>query len=135
MNQQLLDHVDSALTHLAPLGFFFGGMGMMEIMVIGGIAVMLFGKNLPGVARKFGKTYREFRKGLSDFQSQVRVDDYVNDVYSDNDDDTNNISSSASGADDWSAEDFDDYSPPSAPMFEPPPSEPSTSDETAEEAD
>lgn len=127
--------IDNALTHLAPFGFFFGGMGMTEIMVIGGIAVMLFGKNLPSVARKFGKTYREFRKGLSEFQSQVRVDDYVNDVYSDNDDDPNNISSSASGADDWSAEDFDDYSPPSAPMFEPPPSEPSATAESAEEAD
>mgnify|MGYP006113939583 FL=1 len=135
MNQQLLDHVDNALTHLNPLGFIFGGMGMMEVMVIGGIAVMLFGKNLPSVARKFGKTYREFRKGLSEFQSQVRVDDYVNDVYSDIDDDSNNTSSSASGADDWSAEDFDDYSPPSAPMFEPPPSEPSEAAESAEEAD
>ena len=61
MNQQLLDHVDNALTHLNPLGFIFGGMGMMEVMVIGGIAVMLFGKNLPSVARKFGKTYREVR--------------------------------------------------------------------------
>ena len=135
MNQQLLDHVDNALTHLNPLGFIFGGMGMMEVMVIGGIAVMLFGKNLPSVARKFGKTYREFRKGLSEFQSQVRVDDYVNDVYSDIDDDSSNTSSSASGADDWSAEDFDDYSPPSAPMFEPPPSEPSEAAESAEEAD
>ena len=135
MNQQLLDHVDDALTHLNPLGFIFGGMGMMEVMVIGGIAVMLFGKNLPSVARKFGKTYREFRKGLSEFQSQVRVDDYVNDVYSDLDDNSNNISSSASGADDWSAEDFDDYSPPSAPMFEPPPSEPSVTAESTEEAD
>ena len=127
--------MDNALTHLKPLGFIFGGMGMMEVMVIGGIAVMLFGKNLPSVARKFGKTYREFRKGLSEFQSQVRVDDYVNDVYSDIDDDSNNTSSSASGADDWSAEDFDDYSPPSAPMFEPPPSEPSEAAESAEEAD
>ena len=126
--------IDNALTHFAPLGFIFGGMGMMEVMVIGGIAVMLFGKNLPSVARKFGKTYREFRKGLSEFQSQVRVDEYVNDVYSDPDDGSNNTSSSASGADDWSAEDFDDYSPPSAPMFEPPPSEPSATAESAEEA-
>ena len=125
--------IDNALTDFAPLGFIFGGMGMMEVMVIGGIAVMLFGKNLPSVARKFGKTYRQFRKGLSEFQSQVRVDDYVNDVYSDIDDDSNNTSSSASGADDWSAEDFDDYSPPSAPMFEPPPSEPSEAAESAEE--
>ena len=125
---------DTALQHEPIYGFIFGGMGMAEIMVIGLIAVMLFGKNLPGVARKFGKTYREFRKGLSEFQSQVRVDDYVNDVYSDNNDDSSNSTSSASGADDWSAKDFDDYSPSSAPMFEPPPSEPTVSD-SSEEAD
>ncbi|MEC7566056.1 MAG: twin-arginine translocase TatA/TatE family subunit [Planctomycetota bacterium] len=125
---------DTALQHEPFYGFIFGGMGMAEIMVIGLIAVMLFGKNLPGVARKFGKTYREFRKGLSEFQSQVRVDEYVDDVYSDYNDDSSNSSSSASGADDWSAEDFDDYSPSSAPMFEPPPTEPTPSD-SPEEAD
>jgi len=122
---------DIALQHEPLHGFIFGGTGMAEMMVIGLIAVMLFGKNLPGVARKFGKTYREFRKGLSEFQSQVRVDDYVDDVYND---DSSNSNSSASGADDWSAEDFDDYSPSSAPMFEPPPSEPKVSD-SSEEAD
>jgi len=125
---------DTALQHEPSYGFIFGGMGMAEIMVIGLIAVMLFGKNLPGVARKFGKTYREFRKGLSEFQSQVRVDEYVDDVYSDYNDDSYSSTSAASGADDWSAEDFDDYSPSSAPMFEPPPSEPTVSD-SAEEAD
>ena len=119
--------LDIALSTFKLPGFIFGGMGMAEIMVIGLIAVMLFGKNLPGVARKFGKTYREFRKGLTEFQNQVRVDDYVNDVYSDYNDDNPSTSSPASGADDWSADDFDDYAPPSAPMFEPPPSEPTAS--------
>ena len=108
-----------------PFALIFGGMGMMEVMVIGLIAVMLFGKNLPGVARKFGKTYREFRKGLSEFQNSVKVDEYVSDVSNDYyNDSSSESSSSASGADDWSADDYDDFEAPDVPMFEPPPSEP-----------
>ena len=76
MNELILNIAESSYT---PLALIFGGMGMMEVMVIALIAVMLFGKNLPGVARKFGKTYREFRKGLSEFQSSVKMDEYVND--------------------------------------------------------
>ena len=108
-----------------PIALIFGGMGMTEVMVIGLIAVMLFGKNLPGVARKFGKTYREFRKGLSEFQNSVKVDEYVSDVSNDYHSDASSASSSsASGADDWSADDYDDFEAPDVPMFEPPPSEP-----------
>jgi len=108
-----------------PIALIFGGMGMTEVMVIGLIAVMLFGKNLPGVARKFGKTYREFRKGLSEFQNSVKVDEYVSDVSNDYYSDASSAnSSSASGADDWSADDYDDFEAPDVPMFEPPPSEP-----------
>ena len=108
-----------------PIALIFGGMGMTEVMVIGLIAVMLFGKNLPGVARKFGKTYREFSKGLSEFQNSVKVDEYVSDVSNDYYSDASSAnSSSASGADDWSADDYDDFEAPDVPMFEPPPSEP-----------
>ena len=113
-----------------PIALIFGGMGMTEVMVIGLIAVMLFGKNLPGVARKFGKTYREFRKGLSEFQNSVKVDEYVSDVSNDYYSDASSAnSSSASGADDWSADDYDDFEAPDVPMFEPPPSEPISPEE------
>jgi len=119
-----------------PIALIFGGMGMMEVMVIALIAVMLFGKNLPGVARKFGKTYREFRKGLSEFQSSVKMDEYVSDVSNDYySDSSSTSSSSASGADDWSADDYDDFEAPDVPMFEPPPSEPTTPADSPEEAD
>ncbi|ADB15616.1 sec-independent translocation protein mttA/Hcf106 [Pirellula staleyi DSM 6068] len=47
------------------------GLGPSELIIFGIIAIMLFGKNLPEVAKKFGKSYREFRKGLSDIQGQV----------------------------------------------------------------
>ncbi len=126
MNQLIHHAVD---TFPQPTAFIFGGMGMTEVMVIGLIAVMLFGKNLPGVARKFGKTYRELRKGLSEFQNSVKMDEYVSDVSNEYYSDPSDNSSSASGADDWSADDYDDFEAPDVPMFEPPPSEPTTPEE------
>ena len=33
---------------------FIGGMGMQEVAIVGVIAILLFGKNLPGVARTVG---------------------------------------------------------------------------------
>ena len=53
------------VTTLAPLIGFIGGMGFMEMALLGMVAVLLFGKNLPDVARKLGGTYQQFRKGLS----------------------------------------------------------------------
>jgi len=49
------------------------GLGPFEMVVIGVIAVLLFGSNLPEVARKLGGSYREFRRGLNDVQQQFRV--------------------------------------------------------------
>ncbi len=46
------------------------------MMVIGVIAVVLFGGNLPEVARKLGGSYREFRRGLNDVQQQFRMAEY-----------------------------------------------------------
>lgn len=48
------------------------GLGPFEMVVIGVIAVLLFGSNLPEVARKFGGSYREFRRGLNDVQQQFK---------------------------------------------------------------
>ncbi|MEO1616799.1 MAG: twin-arginine translocase TatA/TatE family subunit, partial [Planctomycetota bacterium] len=42
------------------------GLGPFEMMVIGVIAVVLFGGNLPEVARKAGGVYREFRGRLNE---------------------------------------------------------------------
>jgi len=52
------------------------GLGPFEMVVIGVIAVLLFGANLPEVARKFGGSYREFRRGLNEVQQQFRVAEY-----------------------------------------------------------
>ena len=82
--------------------------GPGEIAVIGVLAVLLFGKNLPEVMKKLGKTYKEFRRGLSEMQSQINLDDET----------------PSSGSSYYANEDYDDYDAPSAPKFEPPSSEP-----------
>ncbi|GAA5505906.1 twin-arginine translocase TatA/TatE family subunit [Novipirellula caenicola] len=52
------------------------GLSPFELMVIGVIAVVLFGGNLPEVARKFGSSYRDVRRTLNDVQQQFREAEY-----------------------------------------------------------
>jgi len=87
------------------------GMGMQELIIIGAIAVLLFGKRLPEVARSLGSSYRQFRQGLSEFQGSVDF----------NDTHTAAPSRAVSQA---SYDDIDDHEEATAPKFEPPPSEP-----------
>ena len=48
------------------------GFGYTEMILFGVIALMLFGSRLPDVARNFGRTYRELRKKVDDFQREFR---------------------------------------------------------------
>ena len=107
------------------IALIFGGVGSGEMSFIAVIAILLVGKNLPSMAKKFGKSYREFRDGLNDIKKDVRVDDYMYD-----DSSSNSYSSSASGTGDWSASDYDDYDESLAPKFDPPPSEPVSESES-----
>lgn len=45
------------------------GIGPMEMLVVGVIALLLFGKRLPEVARSLGKGITEFKKGLRDVEA------------------------------------------------------------------
>ena len=82
-----------------------GGIGFQELIIIGIVAVILFGGKLPEVARNLGQTYQQFRKGLSDLQSSFNVNEYE--------------SQQTSRLPDYS--DIDDqYSEPASPKFEPP---------------
>jgi len=92
------------------------GMGMQEVLVIGIIAVLLFGRKLPEVAKSLGASYREFRKGLADLQSQIDFNDTSS--YS------SSSSSNSSSYTESSYGDFDDYDEVTAPKFEPPAAEP-----------
>ena len=89
----------------ALVAFIGGSLGIFEMVIIGAVAVLLFGSRLPEVARSLGSSYQQFKKGLSEIQSSIQTDidiektakDYLTD-YSD----------------------VDDYDEPTAPKFEPP---------------
>jgi TatA/E family protein of Tat protein translocase len=49
----------------------FGLPGGTEIIVVGLIALLIFGKKLPVVARSIGSSFVQFKKGLKDVQDEV----------------------------------------------------------------
>ena len=102
------------------------GLGMQEVIIIGMIAVMLFGKRLPEVARSLGKTYSQFKKGLGDLHSDVGFDPQS--IFSPDDGPSASAAASTS-----SEEEIDDLDQATAPKFEPPASEP-TSESPSESA-
>ncbi len=48
------------------------GLGPMELMIVGVVAVLLFGSRLPEVGRSLGKSLSEFKKGMSEIQSEIK---------------------------------------------------------------
>ena len=55
---------------------FIGGLGVGEILVIGVVALLVFGRRLPEVARSVGKGVQEFRSGLSGVERDVQDSAY-----------------------------------------------------------
>ena len=106
----LTQMVFNSLGHAAI--FAVGAFGVGELMVIGVIAVVLFGKRLPEVARSLGQSYTQFRRGLTDIRSELDISAY-----------TDPHASPPSYMTDNEDQD-DDRDIPTAPKFEPPPSEP-----------
>jgi sec-independent protein translocase protein TatA len=87
------------------------GLSVQEIVIVGVVAVLLFGKDLPNVMKKFGGMYRDFRKSLDDLRSQVDFSDTFN-------------SAPVKSKPRRSFSDYDDLDEVSAPKFEPPPAPP-----------
>ena len=84
-----------------------GGIGSWEVMIIGIIAVILFGSRLPEVARNAGKHYHKFKKSLMDIQSSFDPDNY-------DDEDVRKTSI---------RDDYDDFEEDTTPKFSAPPSD------------
>jgi len=88
---------------ILPLAFI-GGLGYGEMLLVGFIALLLFGKRLPEVARSLGKGVTEFKKGVQGLQDEIREPPQHTELpYS------------------------TDPQPPQAPKFEPPSSPPTDS--------
>ena len=54
----------------------FGGIGPFEMLVVAMIALLLFGKRLPEVARNMGRGITEFKKGVRGFEDDVNSTSY-----------------------------------------------------------
>src|SRR3990172_5899624 len=50
---------------------FVGNVGPLELLIVGGIALLLFGKRLPEVMRSLGKGIVEFKKGVQGIEDDV----------------------------------------------------------------
>ncbi len=87
------------------------GLGPVELLIVGTIAVLLFGQRLPEVGRSLGKSLVEFKKGLNEIKSEVDSATYSQ--------------PSSRVAQRYSADDHDE---PTAPKFEPPAHEPTQTD-------
>jgi sec-independent protein translocase protein TatA len=51
---------------------FLPSIGPMEALIIGGVALLIFGNRLPSVARSVGKSLVEFKKGMNDIEEEVK---------------------------------------------------------------
>lgn len=55
-----------------PFPLALGAPGGTEMLMLLILAVLLFGKNLPDVARSVGKTFSDFKRGLQGIESEFR---------------------------------------------------------------
>ncbi len=94
----------------APFAFMMPGP--MEMMIILGIGVLLFGKRLPEVGRSLGKGITEFKKGVQGIEEEIQ---------------SATSSSSKATATQTAAGDSMDRDEATAPKFEPPAAEPGES--------
>ena len=54
--------------------------GPWEMMVILVVAILLFGRRLPEIARGMGKSITEFKKGLSEAKTEIDKDQDIKEI-------------------------------------------------------
>ena len=64
-----------AVDELPVLGLL-GPIGPTELIIIGIIGLLIFGKRLPEIARNMGKGVVEFKKGLKGIEHDIEKEDY-----------------------------------------------------------
>lgn len=108
-----------------PLSMFaflpVGGIGTGELLIVGIIALILYGSKLPEVARSLGKGLVEFKKGIRGIEEEITG--AGNSYYQ------SSSSSTSSSSSRPMAE--DDRLETNAPKFEPPKFEPSSAEATS----
>jgi sec-independent protein translocase protein TatA len=98
------------------------GLSFQELLIVGIVAILLFGKNLPDVAKKFGGMYRDFRKSLDDLRSQVDFTDTFN-------------STPTRTKPRRTYSEYDDFDEINAPRFEPPPAPPESKEQPPDQSE
>ena len=89
------------------------GLSPLELVIVGVVAVLLFGSKLPSVARSLGKSMSEFKNGMRDIQNEFHQAD-------------------SRPAQVRRYHDIDDREEATAPKFEPPASEPTLEEPRSE---
>jgi TatA/E family protein of Tat protein translocase len=61
----------AAAVHSAPIQANM--LSPTDMLIVGIVAIMLFGNRLPEVARSLGRSMSEFKKGMHDLESEVKT--------------------------------------------------------------
>ena len=98
--------------------FAFFNFSPMDMLIVGVIAVLLFGDRLPQVMRSLGQGMSEFKKGMRGIQDQIEAATSIPDRPPSNSRYTS----------------IEQREEPVAPRFEPPPAEPRVESKPGEPA-